>query len=261
MIISTTVKIENHPYSKEFLSLFNVLSRNYDKRQVWNDFVVMAACTISNAWDKRFYTVREERYVEIASKYTKDEQDDFAKLLAYVTLSLTDKTEQDFLGAMYTLLGLNDKDIRKLYPYDVSALLAHIPYADNKKETTEEHSFKVWDERCGSGTNLIKFANEARRNNINSQRRITFVAQDSDTIAGLMCYIQLSILDCKLVLKMGDTPTDIITDEDMESESVWLSPMYTHEKLFRKLDALKRAKELLTYTPVKSEDNDEEETA
>lgn len=35
MIVDTTVKIEKNPYSKEFLPLFNALSQNCNKTQVW----------------------------------------------------------------------------------------------------------------------------------------------------------------------------------------------------------------------------------
>ena len=107
----------------------------------------------------------------------------------------------------------------------------------------------------------IAFANEAYRKNINHQSRITFVAQDIDNIAGLMCYIQMSLLGCKLILKIGDTLADPITDKDMESESVWLSPMFTHEKRFKMLDSVRMIEKILNSSPMESGENEEKKTA
>ena len=262
MIIDTTVKIENHPYSKEFSTLFNTLSQKYDKARVWNDFIVMVACAISNACDKRFYKEREERYIEIVKQYTRDEQNKFAELFSYLVLSLDEKTEQDFLGAMFTMLGLSNKAKGQFFtPYDVAVLLANIQFAGGKNEITDKQTFSVSDQCCGSGTLLIAFANEAYRKNINHQSRITFVAQDIDNIAGLMCYIQMSLLGCKLILKIGDTLADPITDKDMESESVWLSPMFTHEKRFKMLDSVRMIEKILNSSPMESGENEEKKTA
>ena len=54
----------------------------------------------------------------------------------------------------------------------------------------------VSDPACGAGALLIAFANECRRQHINYQTSVLFVAQDIDFLAGCMCYIQLSLLGC-----------------------------------------------------------------
>ena len=47
-----------------------------------------------------------------------------------------------------------------------------------------------------------------------------------------MCYIQLSLLGCKAIVKIGNSLTDPFVGSDMETDSVWLSPMYTQEETF-----------------------------
>lgn len=95
------IKTEKMPvgtYSKDFLNEFNKLTRTHRPFDVWRDFVVMFACAISNPLDKFHYKDREERYLSIIHKYSKDEQMIFPKLAAYTTMALDANPEQDFLG-------------------------------------------------------------------------------------------------------------------------------------------------------------------
>ena len=73
---------------------------------------------------------------------------------------------------------------------------------------------------------MIAFANSAKRAGVNYQRNILFVAQDVDLIAGLMCYIQLSILGCKAYIKIGNSLTEPITTDSVIDETFWFTPMY-----------------------------------
>ena len=91
---------------------------------------------------------------------------------------------------------------------------------------------------CGAGCLLIAFANEAMKAHIDFQSRVLFVAQDLDYVAGLMCYIQLSLLGCKAIVKIGNSLTDPFVNNDMETDSVWLSPMYTQEETFHMMRVL-----------------------
>lgn len=47
---------------KEFLKEFGRLSYSHSAWEIWNDFVVMAACALSNPVDKMHYEEREARY-------------------------------------------------------------------------------------------------------------------------------------------------------------------------------------------------------
>ena len=88
---------------------------------------------------------------------------------------------------------------------------------------------------CGAGCLLIAFANEARKAKMDFQNRIVFVAQDLDFTAAMMCYIQLSLLGCKAIVKVGNSLTDPFIPADLEGSDVWYSPMYTCGNLFRLL--------------------------
>lgn len=87
---------------------------------------------------------------------------------------------------------------------------------------------------CGAGALLIAFANECRRpgNDINFQTSVLFVAQDIDFLAGMMCYIQLSLMGCPGYVVIDDSISHPITGIDprglipRDGPNVWYTPMY-----------------------------------
>ena len=81
---------------KEFLKEFGRLSYSHSAWEIWNDFVVMAACALSNPVDKMHYEEREARYLGIIKKHKKPEQEAFPKLFALTVMALEKNQEQDF---------------------------------------------------------------------------------------------------------------------------------------------------------------------
>lgn len=74
-------KLSNRPpkgkkvdYRKEFLNTFKNLTYRHRAWDIWRDFVIMFACSLSNGLDKSHYEEREARYMKIIGKYNKDEQ-------------------------------------------------------------------------------------------------------------------------------------------------------------------------------------------
>lgn len=92
----------------------------------------------------------------------------------------------------------------------------------------------VNDPACGAGALLIAFANECRRpgHDINFQTSVLFVAQDIDFLAGMMCYIQLSLMGCPGYVVIDDSISHPITGIDphglipRDGPNVWYTPMY-----------------------------------
>lgn len=80
---------------------FQKLSDTRPPWRVWQDFVTMAACTISNRVDWRFREEREREYLSCAGEYSREELTSIAKLLATTTVALRDNPAQDFLGDLY----------------------------------------------------------------------------------------------------------------------------------------------------------------
>ena len=137
-------------------------------------------------------------YMDCAKKYKREEAEVFPEMLSLVVVAFEINPEQDFLGEIFGSLRLHNEWHGQFFtPYHVARLMADINTGNLVKDVEEKGLVSVSDCCCGAGCLLIAFANSAKRAGVNYQKNILFVAQDVDLIAGLMCYIQLSILGCK----------------------------------------------------------------
>lgn len=247
----TQAKKPRH-YQKEFLTTFKqIASAGYRSFEVWNDFVVMAACALSNPVDKTHFEEREKRYLKIIRKYRKKEQALFPELLAHTVMALEANPEQDFLGSMYMELDLGSKRLQQIFtPYHICQLMAAIT-VENVAEQVNEHGYiSINDPCCGGGATLIAGVNEARKQlekaDLNYQNHVLVVAQDIDECVALMCYIQLSLLGVAGYVKVGDSLTEPMTTGD-KLDHYWFMPMYfsniwTMRRVFRGFDSLMNEK-------------------
>lgn len=222
------MKLQN-PES-DFLSTFNDLSGSYRTRDVWDDFVVMSACALSNPVDKTHYKERESRYLHIIGKYKKQEQQLFPTLFAQVVMAMELNPEQDFLGRTYTMLGLCDRKRKQVFtPYSVCRMMADITVVNVVNQVRENGYITINDPCCGAGATLIAGVNAAKRSlheaNLNFQNHVLVTAQDIDETVALMCYIQLSLLGVAAYIKVGNTFSEPMVSGD-STENYWFTPMY-----------------------------------
>ncbi len=219
--------------SPDFIKTFQSLCNNkYQTWQVWSDFVLLGAITISNACDKANFEDREKLYHNIIAKYTKSEAAIFPQLLAYLVMALEHNKEQDFLGSLYMQLNLGNYWKGQFFtPYDVCVAMSSLTSQNILEQVKEKGYITVNDPACGAGATLIAFANAAesefyqKKSKLNWQNHVLFVAQDIDMVTGLMCYLQLSFLGCAGFVKIGDTLSDPMTSND-DISKYWYTPMY-----------------------------------
>ena len=97
------------------------------------------------------------------------------------------------------------------------------------EELIEKKGFaSIHDCAVGSGVMLIAAANEAASvlgRRYNWQNHLLFVGQDVSKAAGLMAYIQLSLLGCAGYIKIGDSLSDPIYAGD-SLDNYWFTPLY-----------------------------------
>lgn len=215
---------------KEFMKVFRSLIDRWRSWDIWTDFVTMVACTISNSVDKLHYDEREKTYRRIISKYSKKEQDQFPKLFAYVVMALEQNPEQDFLGDIYTELGLNSMEHKQMFtPYHICHLMADITLGDLASRVKEMGVIEIHDCSCGAGATLIAAANVAKEKlekaELNYPNHILITGQDIDYLVTMMCYIQLSLLGVAGYFKVGNALTEPMTNED-SLDNYWFTPMY-----------------------------------
>ena len=215
---------------KEFLKTFHSLTIRRRDWDIWTDFVTMAACSISNAVDKFHFDEREKTYLRIVNKYDKEERQLFPQLLAYTVLALEENPEQDFLGDIYTELGLNSKEHKQIFtPYNVCHFMAEITIDDLAAQVESKGVVEIHDCCCGAGAILIAASNVAKekleKTDFNYQNHILVTGQDIDYLVTMMCYIQLSLLGMAGYFKVGNALSDPMTDKD-SLDNYWFTPMY-----------------------------------
>lgn len=228
-----------HNYNS-FIASFNSFSRRFDPASAWYDLVRLIACSISNAVDKSHFVNREKIWHDTISKYTSSELDLLPELYIKIIEALQKKPEKDFLGEVYTGIGINTHSNGKFFtPSDGSRILAQLTMVDIFHSIHEDGYASISDSACGSGSTLIAAACEARylfgKEGLNWQNHLLFVAQDINLTAALMCYIQLSLLGAPGYVKIGDTLSNPQTISE-SPDVYWFTPMYFSEPWqFRRL--------------------------
>lgn len=215
---------------KSFIESFHKVTARHNAGAVWNDFIFIVACSISNTVDKSHFEHREEQYLSTIKKYDKSEQELFVKMYADIVMALEYEPEQDFLGSVFMELGLGNKNKAQYFtPYCISKIMSIMSIGDIISSVKEKGYYTINDSCCGGGSTLIATVNLAKqilkKEKLNYQNCILVVGQDIDQTAGLMGYIQLSLLGIAGYVKIADTLTDPIKDND-NGENYWYTPMY-----------------------------------
>lgn len=224
--------VDKTDWEKEFLNTFKKLTARHRAWDVWRDFIILSACSISNALDKSNYDKREKRYLKIIKGYSKTEQKLFPELFAHMVMALECNPEQDFLGKIFMDLDLGNRGNGQFFtPYHVCELMSEIAADDIENIIKENGYISINDPCCGAGTTLIAGIHSVRkqlekmRPKRNYQECILIVAQDIDEIVALMCYLQISLLGVAGYIKVGNSLTEPISDTDT-NDNYWYTPMY-----------------------------------
>lgn len=223
-------------HQKNIVKLFSAFDGSKNRRKIFEDFIAVSAIAIANACDKDHFEDREKRYLDIIKQYKRDEIEVFTKMLAETVLGLEETPDCDFLGELYMNLDFGSQPAGQFFtPYSVCQLMGAITGdPDELKSKIENHGFvSVNDPACGAGALLVAFANECRRNDINYQTSVLFVAQDIDSTVGMMCYIALSLLGCPGYVVIDNTITNPCTAYDRRfllpkenNGNIWYTPMF-----------------------------------
>ena len=221
---------------KNIVRLIEGIEGRYSKWDIWQDFIVMSAIGIANVLNGPYKESREKDYRARAEKYSEKEMGAFAQMLAEVADTMEQNPDQDFLGELFMALDLGNEWKGQFFtPYSVCRAMAVITCGDGLKQKIEQQGWvSVNDPACGAGALLLAFANECRRpgRDINYQTSVLFVAQDIDFLAGMMCYIQMSLLGCPGYVVIDDSISHPITGLDprglipRDGPNVWYTPMY-----------------------------------
>lgn len=215
----------------------------------------MMACSLANSTDP---DKTGARYLDREREYKQCEErlggvDKPSRCMAVIIEALERNPEQDFLGALYMELELGNHWKGQIFtPYCLSKLISNIASRKIDEEIERNGYISIYDPTCGAGSTLIAAVSEMKRLNRNFQSQALFVGQDIDRVAGLMCYIQLSLLGCAGYVYIGDTlsrPTtgQALFPREMEDFEMWIMPMFrssvwTWRRLIRSFEYIDKEK-------------------
>ena len=243
-------RLVRDPHQKEIVRLFSAFDGSKNRRKIFDDFLVMTACMLSNLGDPVHYEEREKLYMQFAGQYKPKELDIFARMIAEIINGLEENPDQDFLGEMYMALDFGSSAAGQFFtPYSVCQCTAAIvsDFDTLKAKIADQGFVSVTDPACGAEALLMAFANQCKAQGINYQTQCLFVAQDIDFTVGCMCYIALSFMGCAGYVVIGDTLCNPNVTRDKrglipvdDCSRIWYTPWFNKTNLWagRRMAAL-----------------------
>lgn len=236
---------------KELVKLIQSFSYGHHLHTVFSDFVEMSALAISNSADRAQFEAREKRYLEIASKYKREEVERFPQMLGLLIESFEQRVGvirketavglpvsgglTDVLGETYMMLGLgNDRAGQFFTPYSVSRMMSMMLMGDVGAEVERRGFLRVHEPACGAGGMVIAAADSILAAGHNFQQVMHATCIDIDPCCVHMTYVQLSLLHIPATVVHGNALS-------MEVWGTWYTPAHILGgwtfKLRRRLEA------------------------
>lgn len=206
---------------KELVKEFDSFVGRHRKHTVFSDLCAAIAITIRNSVDRSKWQEREDHYLNIIQKYSKEEVDSIAKIFSLIVMEL-EKGPRDVLGKMYMESEIGSKELGQFFtPDDVASLLSGLAYdRDNVRKEIEKKGFiTLMEPAIGGGVTLIAFINKMIMDGLNPQEQLYIHATDIDLTAVHMSYIQLSLLGIPATIIHGNSIT-------LQAWDTWHTPFY-----------------------------------
>ena len=190
-------------YLKEFTAKLQSLDRSKRTYEVFKDFLILSTCAIAQPLYRSDKI--EQTYLETVKKYTKEQAEEFSKLLAFLIGALTEK-HQDFLGQVYMQLNLwNSAKGQFFTPYHISQFMAEINFVEVEEKLKNSELITLSDPCCGSSGMIIAFAETMKNKGYNYQNQLFVEAIDIDEMCFMMSYIQLALYGIPARVMLGDS--------------------------------------------------------
>lgn len=201
---------------KDFDKTLTSLCGKHEKWRLFSDFVEMSACAFDNVVLKK--DKREEQYLSVVKRYSKEETTTLASLLGMVTLAL-EHDPRDVLGDAFMRLELSSHWHGQFFtPFEVATLMAGMTIGNRarmiKRQLVESDKdyITIGEPACGGGAMIIAFANVLRKEGVEPQQSCFFEAWDLDRTAAHMTMVQLSLLHLPARIVCGDSLSREIHD-------------------------------------------------
>lgn len=164
---------------ESFESMMIAISRRNSLGAVFTDFLEMTICAFSRG-------AKEERYLEIISKYKKEEIHQFPNILGQLVIEMDNNGEglKDVLGEYFTEHITRGHNGQFFTPDSITDLMAGLSGIKDA-----EPGYKINDCACGSGRTLLSAAKQ--------NRGLIFFGADVDKNCAMMTVINMFLNSMK----------------------------------------------------------------
>lgn len=183
------------------------MAGRYSVYEIFSDWVAICALSIriQTCVTKEQALKNEQKYIDIAKKYTPDEVVEMAWMMADLAMAYDDGI-RDILGEIYMELGLGSKNTGQFFtPFHVSMMVAEMAIPEH---VDIEHPYIINEPSCGGGGMIIAAAKVLWSRGLNFQKCMYVTAQDLDWKGVYMTYLQLSMLGIQGKVVQGDALTE-----------------------------------------------------
>ncbi|MGS2875657.1 N-6 DNA methylase [Enterobacter huaxiensis] len=216
---------------RQFVSVFRDTARNLRRREVFSDFITLAASELDMARIRTPESI--ERCREICAKYGESDISNLHELFGLMVCALEAKFH-DFLGAIFMELELgDDRNGQYFTPYNVQSLMAKMLMPDVEQTIRREGFVTVSDPASGAGGMIVAYAEFLLEAGYNPSEQMFGSCIDIDPIAADMAFIQLSLLGIPAEVVTGNTLT-------MQLNRVRYTPVYYINNFEKRLEDQRR---------------------
>jgi len=227
-------------HRNSIVKLINQVAYNKSAREVFNDFVEMAALALANAIPHADRANKEKRYLEIINSYNNTHQvllvEMFKELVSALDAHVRTGGPEDVLGSIYSELGINNsRNKQNFSPQNIADLMASIVFDEDKlSEVIKQQGFTYVKEfTCGSGVMIMGVCRAMIRNGFSYNAQLLVEALDIDIRCVQMTYVQLCLYGVPAVVIHGDALS-------LTEWSRWYTPFYFLDGWYVKRKAMKK---------------------
>lgn len=211
-------------YQQAIIKLIRQAASNIAVYQVFNDFLEMAAISISNQVDFTHQEEREKRYLSLINSYDKTQHALFSEMLADLVEAMEEKVQmsgpEDVLGPLFHALELHNKYKGQFFtPQPVADMMAAIAIGDKVSAIEEKGYITACEPACGSGVLAISLCKAMGQAGYNYCTQVCLTAEDIDAKCVHMTYLQLALYGVPAVVIHGNSLTG-------QEWSRWYTPVY-----------------------------------
>ena len=219
-------KAYNVPTVDDILKLMNKFSGTTSPTEFLSDVFKCGAIAISNKFDRKKYTEREEEYKRTINKYNKSDRQLIADIFANIYILLSNQLYvglDDYLGKIYMLSNTSNSKTGQFFtPYAVSKVCADVAMDDNevKKHIENDSIITMHEPTVGSGGMVLATADTLyNKYHFNISRNLFVECGDIDIRCIYMAYLQLSLAGIPATIYHRDGLS-------LETWDVWKTPPY-----------------------------------